>query len=487
MEPMPPANGTPCSGVSPSTASVTVPSSAPDLGSTWVPRTKQLSLTGGTKTSSVTGGGGCGGGGSGRKPSGGGAPPGSSHKKKLKKQESPSSGTSCRRLTNGRRQNFPPVPSAADCLWTSNAVQFEEARAKEDPHNTPAPAPPSPLLAAAATSGAPSPVGPAATSTVMAAGGAGASATQLKPLRMWEWSKEECATVARDAIGSGGADAGKLSLLVGAAGAVLFSDSDGDDEDEGQKEGAGSDGEEEELAEEQGQEHEGEGDGMEDSTATSTSNRKRCKGKGASASSDSDGVNGAGGAGRRVRARLRHSRKATGETVEPPFAESHFTAVTVRPVDTGLEGERDNGETSSSRTGRRRAARGGEQHGQGREPGRSRNDGAAPPHPGPDNVVPSASEPPVAVTEEAIVVEDEMKARELSAKLNRNSPRRVSVSKSVSSQVVQQARSDQAPRGPSQPALLLRPIRAFQLRRGAAHLPRNATATATAPATATEA
>ena len=445
MKPTLPDSGATCSGVSPA------PIPAPDLGSTRVPRTKQkkVSQTAGTRTPSGTGGGV---GSSGRNSGGGSAPPGGSQKKTKKRKISSSSSSSANGKVGkvgkvGKRHNYPPVPSPDDCRWTRNMEQFEEARANEDRYKAPAPVPvpPSPMLVppampvarpppglvttytAVVAGGARPPSGLVATYTAVAAGGAGGTAARLTRLRPWQWSKEECAAVARDAISSSsglagpgsagagpGADAAGLSLLMGAAGAPLFSDSDDGDEGEDEDAVSGDDREEEQAEEQQEEEEEEEGE------QASTSNRRKGKGKGYGGtwpSSDSDGVGAAGGRGR---ARTSRSRKATGEPVEPRLGTSSTTAATVAPADATTPQDDQNydgqiEEPPSSRTGRLRASPGdGGQHGQGREPGRPSSDDTVPPHPS------------SAVAVEAGVVNDEIKARELSAKLNRNSPRRVS-------------------------------------------------------------
>lgn len=443
MEPPPPASGTPCSGGPAAAVPAAAPAPAPDLVSTREPGAKQVSRSADTQPSSGTP---TSGGSRDPKPSSNSAPPppGSSHKKKRKKSSSAAPGRG--KARGGKRRNFHLVPSPADCRWTSNAEQFEEARASQPPHSTPTPAPapalvpPPPVLVSVATSRrreSPS-VGPAATCLAMAAGGAGATAGRAKIRRPWEWSREDCAAVARDAISScsgaagagfAGAGAGAcagtggVSLLVGAGGAVLFSDSDGADED------AISDDDGGRLEEEEEEEEQEKEEGGEEGEPDSTSTRKRDK----SGTRPSSGV--VDGAARRIRARPSHPRKATRERPETRSdasgsiaAATVVSAVVATPTPHGDESaenggkyHKDDGEPLSSRTGRRRAAPG---RGQEREPGRPTSSGVAVPPPRPGPGVPSADKPTGAAVE-VVAGEDERKARELSAKLNRNRPRRV--------------------------------------------------------------
>ncbi len=223
MGPTPPAKGTPCSSVFPAPAPASIPAPGPDLG----PRVEQVNKVVGTETSSSASGGG---GGISRSTSDSSTSSSSSSTKgkKIKRKSAASTATKRRRRVSDSG-HCPPIPSPADCPWTSNKEQFEEARAKEARYSiTNAPAA-TPEVASSWS-------GSVDTSTAIA--------VQTKSLRPWEWSTRDCAAVAEEAISSfsgflcarpAGASVRVLpvSSLVGAGGRPIFSDGNGDDGDGG--------------------------------------------------------------------------------------------------------------------------------------------------------------------------------------------------------------------------------------------------------------
>lgn len=214
MGPTPPAKGTPCSSVFPAPVPASIPAPGPDL----VPRVEQVNKIVGTKTLSSASGGV---GGISRDTSGSSTSSSTSSTKNKRKSDASTVTKRRRRVSDSG--HCPPIPAPADCPWTSNKEQFEEARAKEARYSiTNAPAAP-------------------------------AIAVQAKSLRPWEWSTRDCAAVAEDAISSfsgflGARPAGAgtrvllLSSLVGAGGRPIFSDGDGDDGDSGGDEDCGRGG-----------------------------------------------------------------------------------------------------------------------------------------------------------------------------------------------------------------------------------------------------